>query len=59
MANPVKIPQPSIDRIVRLYESDISSIKIAKEYGISSTTVRRILREQGVTIKGKGRYATA
>lgn len=45
------------NRLVRLYNEGTSMTKLAAEYDVSTTAIRRVLVEEGVTIKGKGRYA--
>lgn len=46
-----------IASIVRRYEAGESSRKIAAHYGVSGSTLIKVLRTQGVKIKGRGRYA--
>jgi predicted transcriptional regulator len=44
------------DSIARRYKAGESSISIAEDYGVTSVTIRRLLRANGVRIKGRGRY---
>lgn len=46
----------SIRSIIRRYQAGESSIAIAATYGVSSSTIIRVLRELGVKIKTRGRY---
>ena len=46
-----------IASIVRCYEEGESSIKIAAHYNVTSSTIIKLLRAQGVEIKSRGRYA--
>jgi len=45
-----------INSIIRRYKNGESSIKIAEHYGVCSSTIVRLLRQQGVKIKSRGRY---
>ena len=51
-----KLPQHSIDSIVRRYQEGDSSVKLAEHYGVVPATIIRLLRERSVKIKGRGRY---
>lgn len=45
--------------LVRAYEKGASSTALAEEQGCSTATILRILREQGVEIRPRGKRTTA
>ncbi len=44
--------------IVSKYKKDIGLVELALRFGVSTTVIARILREQGVKIRGRGRPVT-
>lgn len=40
-----------VERIIKLYESGLSQVKVGKEIRVSDDTVRRVLKEYGIHIR--------
>lgn len=45
-----------IASIIRRYKNGESGAKIGENYGVSGTAILNLLRQNGVKIKGRGRY---
>ena len=52
----IELNKEQINALKEKYESGISTLKLANEYGISKPTINKILRENNVIIRKDGRY---
>lgn len=47
-----KLSEGQVDDVVRKYQAGINSIELGKEYGVSDQTIRNLLTNRGVEIRG-------
>ena len=59
MSNRIEFTSNQIRSIVSAYKRGESSIKIAERLKVTSPTIIRVLRENKVRVKGRGRYEVA
>lgn len=59
MSNKIEFTANQTRSIVAAYKRGESSIVIAERFKVTSPTIIRVLRENKVKVKGRGRYEVA
>jgi len=54
---PLPFDDEGLKRLVAAYKDGTGLVALAEQWAVSTSTVRRILVEAGVTIRGRGRPA--
>jgi len=56
MANPIPFSKAQRKQIVRRYEKFMSATRIGEAFNVSAAVILRVLREEDIEIRGRGRY---
>lgn len=59
MATRIELTTAQIKSMAKKYQKGMGAVALGLEYEVSPSTVLRLLREEGVEIRGRGRPATA